>query len=270
MPIVIDNGHFLQLLILLNCLYFHITFTSHHIIKAKRKSSLPEHLPQIKKLVDAPESARPCPKQGAKTAIGSDTLKALIYEPPKLYMQLTEFLKYACPCCKEHAVVTAERPTGLVEGNKQLMREVAIGRKNWLFVGNVELGERVARLMSLVSSAKRHQLAVWMYLKDVLQRVLKGEADYSKLVPDVWKQEHPDAIRGLPRSRSPLQSRPQATGSSPSHPCRQGKSRANPAIANIAVTCLTWTLANHRSKLSTGQSRKSFKRGQSAHRVCDR
>ncbi len=41
-----------------------------------------------------------------------------------------------------------------------LMREVALGRKNWLFVGNVEAGERSARLMSIVSSAKRNQLDV--------------------------------------------------------------------------------------------------------------
>lgn len=78
---------------------------------------------------------------------------------------------------------------------EQLMREVALGRKNWLFVGNVESGERAARLMTLVSSAKRHQLDVWKYLKDVLDRLLAGETDYSRLVPDAWKQEHPDAVR---------------------------------------------------------------------------
>lgn len=78
---------------------------------------------------------------------------------------------------------------------EQLMREVALGRKNWLFVGNVEAGERAASLMTLVSSAKRHQLDVWMYLKDILDRLLSGETDYSQLVPDVWKASHPEAIR---------------------------------------------------------------------------
>ena len=45
-------------------------------------------------------------------------------------------------------------------GNRveQLMRQVALGRKNWLFVENVESGERVARLMSVVSIAKRHSI----------------------------------------------------------------------------------------------------------------
>ena len=75
------------------------------------------------------------------------------------------------------------------------MRQVALGRKNWLFVANVASGERSARLMTIVSSAKRHSLDVWKYLKDVLDRLLAGETDYTKLLPDVWKQEHPEAIR---------------------------------------------------------------------------
>ena len=75
------------------------------------------------------------------------------------------------------------------------MKQVALGRKNWLFVGNVEAGERAAKLMSLVSSAKRHDLDVWFYLKDILERLLKGETDYSTMLPDVWKQSHPDAVR---------------------------------------------------------------------------
>ncbi len=55
---------------------------------------------------------------------------------------------------------------------EQLMKQVAMGRKAWLFVSNVEAGERSAMLMSLVSSAKRHDLDVWTYLKDVLDRLL--------------------------------------------------------------------------------------------------
>ena len=49
--------------------------------------------------------------------------------------------------------------------------------------------------MSLVSSAKRHHLDVWKYLKDVLDRLLVGETDYATLMPDVWKREHPEAVR---------------------------------------------------------------------------
>ncbi len=41
---------------------------------------------------------------------------------------------------------------------EQLMKQVALGRKAWLFVSNVVSGERSAKMMSLVSSARRHDL----------------------------------------------------------------------------------------------------------------
>ena len=50
-------------------------------------------------------------------------------------------------------------------------------------------------LMSLVSSAKRHDLDVWKYVKDVLDQMLAGAPDYTKLLPDLWKQSHPAAVR---------------------------------------------------------------------------
>ena len=78
---------------------------------------------------------------------------------------------------------------------EQLMKQVALGRKAWLFVGNVEAGERSAMMMTLVSSAKRHDLDVGLYIKDVLDQLLAGCTDYASLLPDRWKQRHPEAIR---------------------------------------------------------------------------
>jgi len=78
---------------------------------------------------------------------------------------------------------------------EQLMKQVALGRKAWLFVGNVEAGERSAMMMTLVSSAKRHDLDVGVYIKDVLDQLLAGCTDYQSLLPDKWKQRHPEAIR---------------------------------------------------------------------------
>ena len=78
---------------------------------------------------------------------------------------------------------------------EQLMKQVALGRKAWLFVGNVEAGERCAMMMTLVSSAKRHDLDVGVYIKDVLDQLLAGCTDYQSLLPDKWKQRHPEAIR---------------------------------------------------------------------------
>ncbi len=78
---------------------------------------------------------------------------------------------------------------------EQLMKQVAIGRKNWLFIGSVAAGERAADFLTLVSSAVRNDLDVWAYLKEVLDRLLAGETDYAALRPDTWRQTHPQAIR---------------------------------------------------------------------------
>jgi len=40
-----------------------------------------------------------------------------------------------------------------------------------------------------------HDGRLRMYLKNVLDRMLSGETDYSRLVPDVWKADHPEAVR---------------------------------------------------------------------------
>jgi len=78
---------------------------------------------------------------------------------------------------------------------EQLMKQVAIGRKNWLFIGSVPAGVRAADFLTLVSSAIRNDLDVWAYLKDVLDHLLAGDTDYAALQPDTWRQDHPEAIR---------------------------------------------------------------------------
>ncbi len=78
---------------------------------------------------------------------------------------------------------------------EQLMKQVAVGRKNWLFVGSVAAGERAADLLTLVSSAVRNDLDVWAYVKDVLDQLLLGSTDYESLRPDRWAQAHPEALR---------------------------------------------------------------------------
>jgi transposase len=78
---------------------------------------------------------------------------------------------------------------------EQLMKQIALGRKNWLFVGSVAAGERAADFMTLVSSAVRNDLDVWAYVKDVLDQLLAGSTDYESLRPDVWKQAHPESVR---------------------------------------------------------------------------
>jgi len=78
---------------------------------------------------------------------------------------------------------------------EQLMKQVATGRKNWLFIGSVEAGYRAAILLTIVSTAHRYHLDIWQYVKDVLDRLLRGETDLASLRADRWVQAHPQAIR---------------------------------------------------------------------------
>jgi transposase len=75
------------------------------------------------------------------------------------------------------------------------LRALTIGRKNWLFIGSQEAGPRAAMLYTVVASAARHDLDVWAYLRDVLERLAIGDADPASLLPDVWARAHPEAIR---------------------------------------------------------------------------
>jgi len=46
-----------------------------------------------------------------------------------------------------------------------------------------------------VSNARRHDLDVWTYIKDVLDQLLGGSTDYTSLLPDAWAKAHPESLR---------------------------------------------------------------------------
>ena len=78
---------------------------------------------------------------------------------------------------------------------ERLMKRIAVGRKNWLFIGSLRAGIRNASLMSLVASALRMELDVAMYLESVITHMLRGTAKLEELLPDRWKAAHPEAVR---------------------------------------------------------------------------
>ena len=97
----------------------------------------------------------------------------------------------------EHLLVHLDDGLMPIDNNvtEQLMKQVALGRKNWMFIGSVEAGYRAADLFTLVSSALRCDLDVFVYVKDVLDKLLAGSSDYHSLQPDIWKESHPEAVR---------------------------------------------------------------------------
>jgi transposase len=68
------------------------------------------------------------------------------------------------------------------------IRPLCVGRKNWLFVGSQQAGERAAVVMSLIESAKLNGHDPWAYLKDVFERLptLK-QRDLAQLLPHNWR-----------------------------------------------------------------------------------
>ena len=73
----------------------------------------PEHLPRIERIVDVPEAQR----EGL-TLIGYDEVESLEWIPPELRVRLTKYAKYARAADQGQGIVSPERPTGLVEGDR--------------------------------------------------------------------------------------------------------------------------------------------------------
>ncbi len=68
------------------------------------------------------------------------------------------------------------------------MKRVAIGRKNWLFVGSPRGGQTAAVLMSFTSTCQRLGVEPWAYLQVVLTRLPTTPAgQLSDLLPDHWQ-----------------------------------------------------------------------------------
>lgn len=68
------------------------------------------------------------------------------------------------------------------------MRPWALGRKNWLFAGSLESGQRAASIMSLIQSARLNGLDPYAYLADVLSRLpTHPDSQIDELLPHCWK-----------------------------------------------------------------------------------
>ena len=55
--------------------------------------------------------------------------------------------------------------------------------------------ERSAVILTVIASAHRRDLDVWAYLRNILERLAKGETALEQLLPDAWKATHPQQVR---------------------------------------------------------------------------
>lgn len=70
---------------------------------------------------------------------------------------------------------------------ERAIRPLALGRKNWLFLGSEEGGEVAATLFSLVQSCKASGVNPEKYLTDVMKRLMSHNAQkLHELLPDQW------------------------------------------------------------------------------------
>jgi transposase len=67
------------------------------------------------------------------------------------------------------------------------IRPTALGKKNWLFFGNAEAGERSAIIYSIIESCRRHGVEPYTYLHDVLRRLPSmTNRQIKNIVPKAW------------------------------------------------------------------------------------
>jgi transposase len=76
------------------------------------------------------------------------------------------------------------------------IRPTAIGKKNWLFFGSEEAGERSAVIYTLIQNCRMHGVEPYAYLKDVLERLpTMTNQQVAQLTPLNWKKAHQPPIK---------------------------------------------------------------------------
>lgn len=70
---------------------------------------------------------------------------------------------------------------------ERAVRPLAIGRKNWLFLGNNDGGEAAAIVLSLVQTCRCLNINPRVYLEDVMKKVMNHNSQkLEELLPDNW------------------------------------------------------------------------------------
>jgi transposase len=119
----------------------------------------------IEKITDKQVNGKILPKSKFNTALG-------------YFSGLIPYLKNYC-----------KFPWARLDNNiaERAVRPVAIGRKNWLFVGNETGGEAAAVILSLVQTARAMGINPQEYLEDVMRRIMSYSFQkLYELLPDYW------------------------------------------------------------------------------------
>jgi hypothetical protein len=107
--------------------------------------------------------------------------------------------------CNDYALKRWEALTrfvadGVLEIDNNLIenaiRPRALGKKNWLFVGHPEAGERSAVIYTLLGSCRRYGINPFEYLKDLFMRLPAAKiTQIREFTPAAWIKAKPVAAQ---------------------------------------------------------------------------
>lgn len=117
-----------------------------------------------------------------------------VYEPRSKMGRAVHYLlrhRRAIGCFLRHATIPPDNNVA-----EAALRRVALGRKNFLFVGNEKAGRDLAVMYTLVASCEKHGVNPIDYLADVLVRVHHHPASaVVDLLPHRWKPSPPASAK---------------------------------------------------------------------------
>ncbi len=91
-----------------------------------------------------------------------------------LWPLLQVYLEDGCAHIDNNPVENAIRPT-------------AVGKKNWLFIGEANAGQTSAILYTLIEACRSRRMDPWEYLRDVLTRLPRTtNQQIDEAMPDAW------------------------------------------------------------------------------------
>jgi transposase len=71
------------------------------------------------------------------------------------------------------------------------IRPTAVGKKNWLFIGDAQAGERSAIIYTVIESCHRRGIEPYTYLREVLTRLpTMTNWQVADVTPDAWAKAH--------------------------------------------------------------------------------
>jgi len=122
--------------------------------------------------MEVPQEQRHCNEHGERKLIGYDRPESHVIVPAKLHVEVKLFPKFICENNPQCGIVSPERPTSSVEGDKYRPSVAAfIVTGNWFHYLSVD------RLQDIFAASG------WTPSRSTLVH------------PDVWKLEHPEAER---------------------------------------------------------------------------